>query len=365
MVAVLAKASAVLGEPSLADVAHTASRWLADRLAGRDRLLPGLYFGASGALWALYDTARLLGDAELADRTLRLARTIPVVWPNPDICHGAAGAGMAQLHLWRASGDESFASRVRECADGLLETATWRDSGVYWPIPADFDSALAGLTHYGFAHGIAGIGAFLLAAGQVTDNDRYLWMAAAAGHTLAAAVCWDGERAWWPSGQEPDPSKPMRMPHWCSGSSGVGTFLIRLWMATGEDRYRELAEAAAHAVRDNRWHMTSTYCHGLAGDGQFLLDLADLLGEPRYHAWAEELATCLHARAAYHDGRLVVPDSSGEVTARYGTGLAGVLSFLLRLRHGGRRPWMTDDDDTAVAAWVGSRRPGSAIWSAF
>jgi lantibiotic modifying enzyme len=256
---------------------------------------------------------------------------------------------MAQLHFWQASGDESFASRVQECADGLLKTATWRGGGVYWPIPADFDSALAGLTHYGFAHGIAGIGSFLLAAGVATNDDRYLQMAAAAGRTLTAAVCWDGERAWWPTGQEPDPSEPIRMPHWCSGSSGVGTFLIRLWLATGEDQYREQADGAAHAVRDNRWHMTSTYCHGLAGDGQFLLDLADLLDEPRYHAWAEELATCLHARAACHDGRLVVPDASGEVTAGYGSGMAGMLSFLLRLRHGGPRPWMIDDASQAHA----------------
>jgi tRNA A-37 threonylcarbamoyl transferase component Bud32 len=346
VIALLVRASAVLGTPGLAgapelaDVARTASRWLIDRLSGRERLLPGLYFGTSGALWALHDTARLLADDELAARTLALARTIPVVWPNPDICHGAAGAGMVQLHLWQATGDEALAARVRECADGLLATVTRRDGGVYWPIPADFDSALAGLTHYGFAHGIAGIGSFLLAAGQATDHERYLRMAEAAGRTLAAAVTWDGDCAWWPVGEEADPSEPMRTPHWCSGSSGVGTFLIRLWRATGDDRYRELAEGAAHAVRDSRWQVTSSYCHGLAGDGQFLLDLADLLGEPRYHAWAEELATCLHARAVYRDGRLVVPDPSGEVTAGYGTGLAGVLSFLLRLRHGGPRPWM-------------------------
>jgi len=343
VLAVLARASASCREPGLADVARTASRWLADRLAVRDRLLPGLYFGASGTLWTLHDTALILGDTELAGRALALARTIPVTWPNPDICHGAAGAGMGQLHLWQADGDASFGIRVKECADGLLETATWRDGGVYWPIPANFDSALAGLTHYGFAHGIAGIGTFLLAAGQATGDARYLRTAEAAGRTLAAAVCWDGDRAWWPSGQEPDLSKPWRMPHWCSGSSGVGTFLIRLWRAAGEDRYRELAEAAAHAVHDNRRHMTSANCHGLAGDGQFLLDLADLLGEPRYHAWAEELATWLHARAAYRDGRLVVPDSADEVSAGYGTGLAGVISFLLRLRDGGPRPWMIDD----------------------
>jgi hypothetical protein len=51
----------------------------------------------------------------------------------------------------------------------------------------------------------------------------------------------------------------------------------------------------------------------------------------------------------------VVPDSSGEITAGYGTGLAGVLSFLLRLRHGGRRPWMTDDGTAQTHAVLPSR----------
>jgi hypothetical protein len=341
--ALLAQAAVVLGEPGLAETARTAATWLADRLTVGEPLLPGLNFGASGTLWALYDTARLLGDGELAAQALTVAARIPVVWPNPDICHGAAGAGLAQLHLWQATGDDGFGTRVRECADSLLSAATWRADGVCWPIPDDFDSVLAGLTHYGFAHGIAGIGAFLLAAGQATEDRRYLQTADAAGAALAAAGPGDGESAWWPIGEEPDPAEPVRMPHWCSGSSGVGTFLIRLWQATGADEYRNLAEGAARAVRFARWHMSTSYCHGLAGDGQFLLDLADLLGETRYHLWAEELAACLEVRAVYRDGRLVVPDSSGDrVSAGYGTGLAGVLSFLLRLRHGGPRPWMVD-----------------------
>jgi hypothetical protein len=44
-----------------------------------------------------------------------------------------------------------------------------------------------------------------------------------------------------------------------------------------------------------------------------------------------------------------VPDESGhEVSAGYGTGLSGVLSFLLRLRHGGPRPWMVDAGSLAA-----------------
>lgn len=49
-------------------------------------------------------------------------------------------------------------------------------------------------------------------------------------------------------------------------------------------------------------------------------------------------------RHCRRDGRLLVPDETGRsVVADYQTGLAGVVSFLLRLEHGGPRPWMVDE----------------------
>ena len=356
VLALLTRATTACDDPRLRTAVHQAAMWLDLRLHTGDRLLPGLYFGGSGSLWSLFDAARVLGDATLADGALRMAKGIPVRWPNPDICHGAAGAGMALLHLWQASGDEEFGARVRACAEGLLATATWRDGQVFWPIPDDFDSVLAGVTHYGFAHGVAGVGAFLLAAAQATHDDRCLEMAQEAGETLCAVVRREGAAAWWPTGEEKDPAEAVRIPHWCSGSSGVGTFLVRLWMVTGVDRYRELAEAAACAVRDARWRMSTAACHGLPGDGEFLLDLADFLQERRYRDWAEELAACLDVRSAVLDGYRLVPGESGtRVSADYGTGMSGVLSFLLRLRQGGPRPWMVDADAWQNATQVPQR----------
>jgi len=104
-----------------------------------------------------------------------------------------------------------------------------------------------------------------------------------------------------------------------------------------------LAEAAAAAVRRDRWYSTTAACHGLAGDGDYLLDLADLTGEQRYRDWAWDLAAAMHARNTIQDGLMVLPDESGrDITPGYGTGLSGPLGFLLRLRHGGPRWWMPD-----------------------
>jgi hypothetical protein len=338
VLSVLTRAAKVFGSEHLAagvaEVAHRMERQLSDRL----QILPGLYFGSSGIAWAMYDAARFIADGQLATRALDLARRVPVGWPNPGVCHGVAGAGMAMLHLWRATGDTDLLARAVVAADNVSEAAETRDGHLVWPIPAEFDSIFAGTAQYGFAHGVAGIGTFLLTAAQATGRDDYLATARAAGNTLAAVAELESGAAWWRSGEVDDPI--LRL-HWCNGSSGVGTFLIRLWAATGEDHFRILAERAATAVRQAKWTSSNAACHGLAGDGNFLLDLADFTGEQRFGEWATELAAVVHSRHVFREGLMVVADETGtEVTADYGTGLSGTLGFLLRLRHGGPNWWL-------------------------
>ncbi|WP_214409101.1 class IV lanthionine synthetase LanL [Sphaerisporangium fuscum] len=321
---------------------RTAADWTVRRLEGEHRPSPGLYFGRAGIAWGLHEAGRALGDERLRAAGLEMALGLPIRWPNPDICHGLAGTGMALLHFWQATGDGRFLERADACADGLLEAAEHTPKTVLWPIPKDFDSALAGVVHYGFAHGVAGIGAYLLAAGRVLGRDDCVETALTAGETLLEAADHDGGRAWWADG----PNGGNKLPHWCNGSSGVGTFLVRLHAADGDRRFRDAAHGAALAVHGNRLVSGTAACHGLAGDGQFLLDMADLLGEPAYREQAEELAGALWAHATLRDGLLVVPDENqAEVTVGWNTGLAGVLDFLHRLRHGGPRPWMADPED--------------------
>lgn len=389
VLAVLARAVATEGLPAgvraeAARTARTAAAWIERRVAVEPVVLPGLHFGRSGTAWALLDAARALGDPAAAERAAVLARRVAVEWPNPDVCHGAAGAGFAQLRFAddafaheafdEAAFDEAFrrshgfAERADRCARALLGAARREPYGTVWPVPADFDSALAGITHLGFAHGVAGVGAFLLATAGAT-GDRALREACTAaaveaGRTLGATARWSGGDteddneddnggagrggsgggtaqacAWWPQSAA-DPGH-IRLSHWCSGSSGAGSFLLRLWRATGDAEALRLARAAGRAVLAGRWHSGVSACHGLAGDGEYLLDLAEATDDREFRSGAHELARLIAARAALRDGLLVLPDETGTgCAAAYGTGTAGPLAFLLRLRHGGSRLWL-------------------------
>ena len=362
--------------------ARKAASWLSARSDRGDRILPGLYFGGAGVAWVLADAAAALGEPHLRTQAERLALRLPTRWPNPDVAHGIAGAALTQLYLsrvgtghggpgrfagirpwgtsapWSGTGDERFLERAEAYGRQLLETAVPGPYGPTWSIPAGFPSRLAGARHYGFAHGVAGIGYTLLALGSALGEPAYTHLAVEAGYTLCRAARTDEDgAAWWPVG----PEDGVRLPHWCSGSSGVGTFLLRLYAVTGEQRFGEYARAAAGAVHRARWASPSSACHGLAGDGEFLLDAADVLADQTYRAWAEDLVPLLAVRHCHRGGRVLVPDETSRgVVADYNIGLAGVLGYLLRLRYGGSRLFLVDD---VLAEESASPAPGvAALW---
>ncbi|MFE5593695.1 class IV lanthionine synthetase LanL [Streptomyces sp. NPDC056549] len=353
-VALLARALGVLLQETgpvtreaLAEGLRSAARWTVEKQDALPSELPGLHFGRSGTAWALLDAARALDDTALAERAAGLALGLPVRGPNPDVCHGVAGSGLTQLHFWRTTGDPRFLDRAAEAAEGLLDAARRTPEGVFWPVPEDFGSALAGAWHYGFAHGVAGVGTFLLLAAEATGDGRFLDAATEAGATLAAAARSGPAGALWPVDRARHLSDaPELARHWCSGSSGVGTFLVRLWAATGasDPLLRDLVDGAARAVRAGRVTDSPATCHGLAGNAEFLLDAAVRTGDESHRAAAELLVEHLAAQAVLRDGRLLVPDENRRtVLAEYGTGLAGSLSLLLRLRGGGPRAWLPED----------------------
>jgi hypothetical protein len=343
VLAILVRAAKIAEEPGLREAVRTAAEWINERLDSVPRILPGLYFGRSGTAWALHDAAAYLDEPAMAARAVRLAKRVPIAdWGSADVTHGLAGAGLAHLHLWQATGLDGLLQRAMLCADAVLAAARGRGTQTLWPISRAFGTSLAGLEHYGFAHGVAGAGTFLMYAGVAGKQDSYLAAALAAGDTLSEAARLTADGAWWPAAAGDDPADP-GFQHWCSGASGIGAFLIRLWHVTGEARFLGLAERAAVTVRRRRWQAGNSACCGLAGDGEFLLDMACLTGQLKYTRWADEIAELLYARRVYLDGLAVAHgEGSGLVSAGYNSGLSGIVGFLMRLSHHGSRMWMPD-----------------------
>lgn len=335
VLAVLTRYFELTGDERLPQVLSTAGHWMAARTDTRSTR-SGLHFGGRGTAWALYEAGRVLDDRVLVEHATALALAPQEPAPHHDITHGRAGGGLAAAHLWYRTGDERFAERVVEAADALAAAATPEQSGVSWPAPPEVITGSAGERYLGFAHGTAGIGCFLLAASAVTGRQDYRDLALAAGDALAAASLTVGGAAQWPSKAGDVPTAP----YWCHGSAGIGTFLLRLWQATGDDRYRDLVLGATRAVVERASRAPLAQCHGLAGNGDFLLDVAAATGDPAHHASAEALARLITAEQTHRNGHVVFPNEYGDVSTGWSDGSAGILAFLLRTRHTDSRLWM-------------------------
>ncbi|QES04664.1 hypothetical protein DEJ44_02925 [Streptomyces venezuelae] len=332
------------GDDRLPELISTAGHWIAHRTDLRSTR-PGLHFGGRGTAWALYDAGRAVDDDRLMAHATALALAPQQSTPHHDITHGTAGSGLAAVHFWHRTGDPRFAELVVDAADRLTAAARRDRSGVGWPVPAEAASPEGGTGYLGFAHGTAGIGCFLLAAAAVSGRAEHLDLAVEAGEHLRDQAVLTGEAAHWPA----RPADPPTAAYWCHGAAGVGTFLVRLWQATGDDRFGELARRATHAVTERASRAALAQCHGLAGNGDFLLDMADATGDPVHRTAAEDLARLLLGERAHRRAQVVFPNEYGDVSTSWSDGSAGILAFLLRIRHADPRHWMVQRPVRAAA----------------
>ncbi|MER5208278.1 class IV lanthionine synthetase LanL [Streptomyces sp. NPDC002825] len=337
VLAVLTRYFELTGDPRLPGLLSTAGHWIADRTDLRSPR-PGLHFGGRGTAWALCEAGRAVEDRRLVDHAVALALAPQQVTPHHDVTHGTAGSGLAALHLWQRTGDTRFAELAVDAADRLTDAVTREAAGVGWAVPGEADSPEGGKRYLGFAHGTAGIGCFLLAASDLSRRPDHRELAVEIGEDLLAAAVRTGEAAQWPAQAGDVPTAP----YWCHGAAGIGTFLVRLWQATGDARFGELARRGTHAVTERASRAALTQCHGLAGNGDFLLDMAEATGEAVYHVMAQDLAGLLLAERAHRGDRVVFPNEYGDVSTSWSDGSAGILAFLLRVRRTSPRHWMVE-----------------------
>jgi tRNA A-37 threonylcarbamoyl transferase component Bud32 len=327
----------------------------------------GLYFGGAGVGWFLEDAAARLGEPAWTGLGRTLICTDPADIVSSDVTHGLSGLALAQLHLFRCTGDEQFLDRAVRSAREVLARSRLRpagdrawfgsDRGVDGEEDRDGDEKTA--AYLGYAHGVAGTAHMLLCVGSVAGQDDLL-AAAREGFDL---VCDHAERSddgvvGWPQ----HIGGRRWLPHWCNGAAGIGMALCRAAIAFDSDRYRELARDSALAVWSARSLLAPSQCHGLDGGIELLLDVERLLGIglPRELA---DLTEDLWRFSTWHGDRRVFVDQSRHApSAGFASGMAGTLALLIRLHDEDvPRPFMCDWAVIGPDAAPGrSARPGGA-----
>jgi lantibiotic modifying enzyme len=302
--------------------------WTIERISHDPIRSQGLYFGRAGVAWFLGEATRVLKRRDTETVLEQIASELPEQTLIPDIMHGSAGIGLTYLYLWHLFGADIFLARAISVGRNLVGGKKMHNQNPVWPIPDGVDfQGFSGQTFYGFAHGNAGIATFFLYLYAATKDDFWLQQSVDAASTLLEVVQYEIGHAFWAFG----PENPMLWPHWCNGSSGVGTCLIRLYFVTRDDRYLELADKAACTVMRFKWESSVTQCHGLSGDGDFLMDMYKFTGNRSYKQMAKEVIDVIYMNRIYRDDAVVFAgEANMRIQCDYGTGMAGIGAFLSR-----------------------------------
>jgi hypothetical protein len=180
----------------------------------------------------------------------------------------------------------------------------------------------------GFAHGASGIGLFLLYLYLATNDDRFL-QAGQEGLDFDLAHGRETKDGGLSWPHMAGVESPL-YPYWRSGSAGIGGVVLRFYRLLGEQRYHSILEKVFIDV-DRRYTVSPGRFMGLAGLGDSVLDMYEFSGESRYLHSAWEIAKSVIRFRVDRIGVAFPGDFLSRLCCDFGTGSAGVALFLNRL----------------------------------
>jgi serine/threonine protein kinase/rhamnogalacturonyl hydrolase YesR len=279
---------------------------------------PGLFSGWSGIALVLQE----LGQHEAASKAMEDASKSELLHKEFDLFWGDSGWGLANLHFWRNTGEEKYLTRALEVGEYLMRTKQENSDGVYWL--ANNEKRL------GLGHGQVGAALFLIYLSKARPGEGFLETAIkAVDFEIAHCQYLDDVLLWYPhvDARASDPKSP----HMRYGTAGVGTVVLRAYLASGEPRLRKFAERCANTVTDRHTNKL-WYNYGMAGYGEYLLDMYRLLGDERYLNWAYFQAEGLLPHRIYkEEGIAFAAEELFRISCDLAGGSAGIGLFLHRL----------------------------------
>ena len=358
--------SAATGDARFLEIARAGADDLAAYALAAPRQSCAMYTGWPGLAFALGEAARRVSDSRYAgaaarclDRlhadARRLGSGIGWVEAMPfsdihgfkgdreiyDASVGAAGAGFVLLYADRTQLHPSALPWAIEVGDRLLEVAQRTEAGLNWALMSDMPFPW---NPSNFAHGSAGVGAFMAMLYEATGHQRFLDAArGAASHLMRVAHSvgdghlvhhhdGDGEQLYYLSA--------------CHGPPGTTRLFHLLHRITGEADYSQWIDGALRGLlstgaperrSDGLWNNVSQCC-GDAGIGDYALNYQHITGDSRYLDLARREAAELIARREIVGEGCCWPQAEHrerpsfiQAQTGYMQGAAGIGSFFTHL----------------------------------
>ncbi len=195
--------------------------------------------------------------------------------------------------------------------------------------------------YLGLAHGSSGVGLFLMYLYLVTKSEEFLEIG-------RRALDFDISHS--VRNREGGLSWTHRLgvsspalPYWKYGSAGIGIIALRYYRISGEQRYKAILDDI-FLDTDRKYTVFPGKFNGLAGIGDFLIDMYQFTGQREYLESAYKLASGIMLfKIDREQGAAFPGDDLLRISCDYGTGGAGISIFLHRLLQNGGSDFMFDD----------------------
>jgi hypothetical protein len=344
------------------DPGRTDRLWPADVMVFQTNPL-NLAHGACGTALYLHET---LGEIPARVRQWLLDQPVTVAKYPPGLYSGIAGVawcfaelGLAErgLEMFRLVTKSPLAFRLPDIFSGvagwgLAALALYERTGEDWlgalacragdflveTAERDENGAFwtdrdESIVRLGFAYGGSGIATFLLNLWKATGDERYLSTARGAMDFEVANAQERGDSLVW--GAVPNSNE--HRPYWLRGGAGAATALTRFAVMLDDQHYMDLARRAARGC--NAFFSVSPHLfEGLASMGESLLDMYVATGEEAYLRSARQKASQILLYRMDTPAGLAFPGRYLlRISHDYGLGGAGVGMYLHRLLAPGPR----------------------------
>ncbi|MBF8190706.1 lanthionine synthetase C family protein [Nonomuraea sp. K274] len=293
------------------------SVWMKNRRISVDDYPPGLYIGLAG----IASTFHEVGMPEEAEEAMDVLYQSPLLYEESNVFLGAAGWGIASLHLYSQTEKQNYLDWAVRCGEHILQAAQQEGETCFWPCNSD------GRIHYGFGYGASGIGLFLLYLYRATDRADFC-NAAIQALEYDLANRFESDVGWLWSRFEGD---NLVRPYWMQGSAGVGSVAIRFFRFLGIDKYLSVAQRIADDAFI-KYTVNPGLFSGLTGIAEFMLDMFRFTGHEEYRGRALDMAdTILRFKIDRPDG-VAWPDRwLRQISYDYSSGGSGIGLFFSRL----------------------------------
>ncbi|HSS48891.1 MAG TPA: lanthionine synthetase LanC family protein [Thermoanaerobaculia bacterium] len=310
----------------------------------------GLYQGAAGIGFVLYQVFQLTGDEKYRKAAVRCRDLIHaaaqptgrgVAWGKyNDIIIGSSGTGLYLLDYARTMNDPASRDLAAKAGLRLIELGIPEGGGLKWREDPDFPRLMPN-----FSHGTSGVAYFLATLHQETGRKEFLDAALAGARYLQSIAVTTGDTCLI-FHDEPD-NKKLYYLGWCHGPVGTSRLWVRLDQIDPKAGWLTWAKKGAKAIQESGvpekqtpgfWNNVGQCC-GAASVAGFFLDLAKLTGDATYKPFAHRVVQNILDRATptpggglkwIHAENRIQPDRTYAQTG-YMQGAAGIGMLMLRM----------------------------------